>query len=212
MEIKVEDANILFSEGAAPRFHDKGEPKPARHQFLLEFDDESAVSFSTQIYGGIWCFLEGGLDNPYYKAAREKPSPLNSAFDEAYFNHMMSPMDVQKLSLKAFLATGQRIPGLGNGVLQDILFNAKLHPRKQIHTLTGKEKEALFNSVKRTLSEMAARGGRNTELDFFGHPGGYGTVLCKNTVNKPCPVCGKTIEKEAYLGGSVYYCGTCQIL
>jgi hypothetical protein len=34
--------------------------------------------------------------------------------------------EVKKLSLKALLATEQRIPGLGNGVLQDILFKARM--------------------------------------------------------------------------------------
>ena len=110
------------------------------------------------------------------------------------------------------MATEQRIPGLGNGILQDILFNAKMHPKKKVNTLAEKEKEVLFNSVKTTLSAMAAQGGRDTELDLFGHPGGYKTILCKNTVNKPCPVCGTIIKKEAYMGGSVYYCEKCQRL
>ena len=57
---------------------------------------------------------------------------------------------------------------------------------------------------------MTEKGGRDTEPDFFGQPGGYHTILCKNTVNKPCPVCGTSIKKEAYMGGSVYYCPKCQ--
>ncbi|MZP54386.1 MAG: endonuclease VIII, partial [Bacteroidales bacterium] len=42
--------------------------------------------------------------------------------------------------------------------------------------------------------------------------GKYKTLLSKNTANKPCPVCGDTIRKEAYLGGAVYYCPSCQKL
>jgi formamidopyrimidine-DNA glycosylase len=87
-----------------------------------------------------------------------------------------------------------------------------MHPRKKVSTLAGKGKEVLFASVKTTLSAMAAGGGRDTELDLFGRPGGYRTILCKLTVNKPCPVCGTAIRKEAYMGGSVYYCGSCQVL
>jgi arginine deiminase len=116
----------------------------------------------------------------------------------------------QKLSLKALLATEQRIPGLGNGILQDILFNAKMHPKKKVHTLSDKDEGVLLHSLKTTLSAIASRGGRDTELDLFGHPGGYNTILCKHTVNKPCPVCGTIIKKEAYLGGSIYYCEKCQ--
>ena len=59
---------------------------------------------------------------------------------------------------------------------------------------------------------MAARGGRDTELDMFGRAGGYRTILSKNTVNTPCPVCGTIIGKEAYMGGAVYFCEKCQIL
>jgi formamidopyrimidine-DNA glycosylase len=212
VEIKVETADILFGEGAGIRFHDKNEPHPAKHQLLLEFDDHCAVSVAIQMYGGLGAFYEGKLDNHYYKVAREKPSPLSPTFDKVYFDRIVCDDGVQKFSLKALLATEQRIPGLGNGILQDILFNAKMHPKKKVNTLSDKEKEILFDSVKTTISVMASQGGRDTELDLFGHPGGYKTILCKNTVSKPCPVCGTIIKKEAYMGGSVYYCEKCQKL
>ena len=212
VEIKTENANILLGDGAGIRFHRKNEPRPAKHQLLIEFDDYSAISVSIQMYGGIGVFLEGELDNIYYKVAKEKPSPFSPAFNKVYFDRLISAQDVQKLSLKALLATEQRIPGLGNGILQDILFNAKMHPKKKVNTLAQIDKEVLFNSVKNTISTMATKGGRDTELDLFGSFGGYKTILCKNTVNKPCPVCGTIIKKEAYMGGSVYYCEKCQML
>jgi len=212
VEITVENANVLLGEGVGIRFHGKNEPRPARHQLLIEFEDQSALSASVQMYGGMGSFLDGELDNPYYLVAKEKPSPLSPAFDGVYFDRIVSTAEAQKLSLKGLLATEQRIPGLGNGVLQDILFNARMHPKKKVNTLSEKDKEALFSSVKTTLSAMAAQGGRDTELDLLGRPGSYKTILCKNTVNKPCPVCGTIIKKEAYMGGSVYYCGKCQRL
>ena len=212
VEIKAENANILLGDGAGIRFHRKNEPRPVKHQLLIEFDDHSAISISIQMYGGIGVFLEGELDSPYYRVAKEKPSPFSPAFNEVYFDRLISAPEVQKLSLKALLATEQRIPGLGNGILQDILFNARMHPKKKVNTLAEAEKEVLFNSVKTTVSTMATKGGRDTELDLFGCLGGYKTILCKNTVNKPCPVCGTIIKKEAYMGGSVYYCEKCQRL
>ncbi len=72
--------------------------------------------------------------------------------------------------------------------------------------------DALFHAVKTTLAEMAALGGRDTEKDLFGRPGGYQTKAGKNTVDKPCPLCGGTIRKENYLGGSIYFCDGCQRL
>jgi len=210
VEIKAENVNILFGEGVNARFHDKGDPRPAKHQLLLEFEDRSALSFSIQMYGGVGVFPEGQLDNIYYRVAKEKPSPLTPAFDKTYFYGILSSPEVQKLSLKGLLATEQRIPGLGNGVLQDILFNAKMHPKKKVNSLSDRDKEMLFNSVKTTIPMMVSKGGRDTEPDLFGKPGNYETILCKNTVNKPCPICGMIIKKEAYMGGSIYYCDKCQ--
>jgi formamidopyrimidine-DNA glycosylase len=57
---------------------------------------------------------------------------------------------------------------------------------------------------------MADQGGRDTEMDLFGCPGGYKTILSKFTVDKPCLVCGTVIKKEPFMGGSIYYCGGCQ--
>ena len=57
---------------------------------------------------------------------------------------------------------------------------------------------------------MAFDGGRDTERDLFGCFGGYKTRLSKNTVDTACEICGGTIKKEAYMGGSIYYCGGCQ--
>lgn len=210
VEIKADKTNILLGEGGIIRFHNINELRPTRHQLLIEFDDRTALSNSIQMYGGMGAFLEGELDNPYYKAAREKVSPLSPAFDKSYFDRISSIPESQKLSLKAFLATEQRIPGLGNGVLQDILFNARLHPKKKVQSLSEEQTLALFNSVKATLIAMTDRGGRDTETDLFGRPGNYRTILSKNTVHKPCPICGTVIKKEAYLGGSIYYCTKCQ--
>jgi formamidopyrimidine-DNA glycosylase len=210
VEIGVDGAIILIGEGVGLRFHNKGEPRPQKHQLLIEFDDFTALSGIVRMYGGLGCFKEGTLDNPYYKAARAKPSPLSDDFDKAYFNSLVAKPGMDKLSAKAFLATEQRIPGLGNGVLQDILFNAKIHPKKKSNTFSNKERDAIFASIKSTLFDMTEKGGRDTEQDLLGRPGGYSTILSKNTANKPCPVCGTLIKKEVYLGGSIYYCEKCQ--
>ncbi len=58
--------------------------------------------------------------------------------------------------------------------------------------------------------DMARQGGRDTEKDLFGNFGGYITLMSKNTVGKACPVCGGLIQKQAYMGGSIYFCPSCQ--
>ncbi|GAA0778876.1 formamidopyrimidine-DNA glycosylase [Clostridium subterminale] len=213
VEINADNTSILIGDGVAFRYREKGEKRPAKHQLLLEFNDLSEVSASVQMYGGIWCFnTEEGFENNYYKITKEKPSPLSYEFNEAYFDELISAQFVQKLSTKAFLATEQRIPGLGNGVLQDILWNAKIHPKRKISTLKDENKEVLYSSIKAVLSNMTELGGRDTEKDLHSNNGGYKTKMSKNNVGSSCVFCGGIIKKENYLGGSIYYCENCQLL
>ena len=213
VDIKADNATILIGDGVAFRYHKQGEKRPGKHQLLLEFRDSSAVSASVQMYGGVWCFnYEDEFKYPYYKIRKEKPSPLSDKFNKIYFDKLISSQNVQKLSVKAFLATEQRIPGFGNGVLQDIIWKAKIHPKRKISTLNDENKEVLYCTIKAVLSEMTKLGGRDTEKNLYGNNGGYKTMMSKNNVGSTCISCGGIIKKETYLGGSIYYCENCQLL
>lgn len=210
VEIEAEDAVILFGDGVNLRYHREDEARPKKHQLLIEFEDNTAISGSVQMYGGLWCFKEGEFKYAHFLQSKEKISPLSDSFDMTYYLNIVNAPGAEKLSAKALLATEQRIPGLGNGVLQDILFNAGIYPKKKVKTFTEDDKSKLYSSIKSTLTEMILKGGRDTEKDIFGCSGGYKTKLSKNTANKPCSICGEIIKKEAYLGGSIYYCSGCQ--
>ena len=209
VEIKVGQVRMLFGDGVNLRYYEKDKVLPKKHQLLIEFDDHSHLVATVQMYGGIWIFVDGQNDNPYYLVAKEKPSPLSDDFTEEYFTELIN-LCKDSLSLKAFLATEQRIPGLGNGVVQDILFNAQLHPKKKLKTLTLANKKALYMSIKSTLNKMQLEGGRDTEHDLYGSLCSYRTILSKNTLGRPCLICKTIIKKETYLGGSIYFCAGCQ--
>jgi formamidopyrimidine-DNA glycosylase len=212
VEISADNMRILYNEGVNLCLIKDKDLLPKKHQLLIELSDNTYLCASIQMYGGVGCFTENELDNEYYKIAKEKPSPISNKFDENYFNKLISNDDVQKLSIKAFLATEQRIPGLGNGVLQDILYNAKIHPKKKVLSLTEKQQSNLFNSIKITLKEMVDFNGRDTEKDLFSQKGNYITKMSKNTVGKKCDRCGSNIIKKSYLGGSIYFCERCQTI
>ena len=208
-EIWAEDMRISFCDGVNTRYLSADEKRPVKHQLLAEFEDGTAISCSIQMYGGIFVFPEGSQDDSYLNIAMEKPSPYSKEFNEAYFEGLRSDAK-PNMSIKAFLATKQRIPGFGNGVLQDVLFNARIHPKRKLETLTDDDINTLFNSVKSTLKEMKERGGRDTEKDLFNRKGGYQTFLSKNTIRHPCRVCGSGLIRQAYLGGNIYFCPVCQ--
>jgi formamidopyrimidine-DNA glycosylase len=201
---------MVLSISAPIRYYSQGEKRPQKHQLLLEFEDGSAISSSAQMWGGFFCFPTGEKGGfPDYDLAKVKPSPLTDAFDRTYFDILFDE-NTPKLSAKAFLATEQRIPGLGNGVLQDILWSVHIHPKCKMVSLCPEEISQLYHAVKFVLCKMTDQSGRDTEFDLFGHPGGYKTILSKFTVGTPCPLCGTLIKKEPYLGGSIYYCEGCQ--
>ncbi len=210
IEISVDNIKILFHEGVNLRFLKDSLDVPDKHQLLIEFTDGTYLCAFIRMYGGVGCFIKNTLDNKYYLAAKEKPSPLSKSFDEKYFEKLMSKEDIQKLSVKAFLATEQRIPGLGNGVLQDILYNSKIHPKQKLGNLSEEQKHDLLNSLKNTLKEMVEKNGRDTEKDLYSNLGRYKTKVSKNTVGKKCSLCDSIIEKGSYMGGSIYYCKGCQ--
>lgn len=212
VEIQVDGTCLLFGDGVNLRFNDHGAGRPDKHQLLLDFGDGTSLSATVQMYGGLWCFPMGEFDNPYYRAAMQKPSPLQPGFDHDYFQALLDEPESAKISTKGLLATEQRIPGLGNGVLQDILYRARIHPKRKVHTLSREEKDALWLAIKTTLAEMAEQGGRDTEKDLFGRAGGYKTGASRLTVGGSCPACGGIITKETYMGGSIYYCKGCQLI
>ena len=212
VEVKAGNAFMVFSDGVGLKYYENEKQLPAKHQLLIEFEDNSFMTATIQMYGGILCSKEGQCSNKYYLIAKEKPSPVTGKFNEKYFTGILSADNMQNKSVKFLLATEQRIPGLGNGVLHDILFDAKIHPKRKVETLSAKEVKSLFASIKSVLKKMIEKGGRDTEKDLFGNYGGYITKLSKNTAGKPCGLCGSIIKKENYMGGSIYYCGKCQML
>lgn len=208
VEMVWDDMTVLFGDGTVLRYYTAEEKHPIKHQLQLLFTDGSGLYVTIAMYGGIWAFATGTFENPYYIKASQAIHPLSESFDRDYF--MQIDRSQSSLSAKAFLATEQRIPGLGNGCCQDILWNAGIHPKRKVSSFTETEFERLYLSVKSILTEMTHLGGRDTEKDILGKPGGYATKMSKNGMNAPCPKCGDTIKKEAYMGGSIYYCPTCQ--
>lgn len=156
-------------------------------------------------------FEEGNYNNFYYDVACDKPSPLTEAFDFEYFLRIFKEAK-SICSIKKLLATEQRIPGLGNGVLQDILFRSRLNPQTKLSDMIDNQVESLFANTKSTLLEMTQKGGRDTEKDIYRNFGGYKTILSSKTFKDPCPRCAGPIERKAYLGGNVYFCPHCQPL
>ncbi len=202
--------SFIAGDGATIRYFEPGQPLPERYQTRITLEDGSSVICTIRMYGSMSLVQPEVFDNPYYLAAKKKPLPNTKNFTYSYFRGLFDEVS-GTMSMKAFLATQQRIPGLGNGVLQDILLEAGLHHKRKIGSLTEVQRRRIYDTVVETLRKMTAGGGRDTEKDLFGKAGGYHTLLSQRAAGRPCPYCGTEIRKANYLGGTVYFCPTCQV-
>lgn len=203
--VEVICGDMLLSLGTPVKYFEPGAKLPKSHQLLLEFEDGSCICCTVHMWGCMLC-VPYSDDLPRQQLA---PHPLMDEFDEGHFDDLCR-REKPSLSVKALLATQKRVPGIGNGVLQDILFQAGIHPKRKLQTISDEEKAKLFQSIKSTLKAMLDRGGRDTEKDLFNRPGGYETILSAKTLRYPCIRCGGALKRESYLGGNIYYCSECQ--
>lgn len=210
VEIEFEDYVLTMRDGANIRFYDNRSDYPEKSKLLIEFNDGSFINVTTSMYSFISVFKKSnGMNNEYYNLEMTRVGVMDKEFTYDYFKSLINEK-TEKLSLKAFLATEQRILGIGNGVVQDILFNAKMFPKRKINTLNDEELKGLYNSTVKTIKEMIEKGGRDTEKNIYNEPGSYKTILSNKTYKNGCPMCHGEIKKEQYLGGSIYYCPNCQ--
>lgn len=201
---------LSIGDGTNMKYGNPGDKIPAHYQLLITFEDESFLVFTVAMYGSIGVYPDGIIEEKYHTLSASGISPLSGNYTEEIFRKLFTGTK-KDLSAKALLATEQRIPGVGNGVLQDILFNARIHPKRKISTFSEKDRSVLFRSLKTTLQEMTDLNGRDTQKDLLGNNGVYKTILSAKTWKNPCPVCGGEIVKENFLGGTIYYCPACQV-
>ena len=203
---------LLLGEcGGKLLFHEPGSKLPAKYHLYLEFGDGSFLTETTQMWGAMELYAGDAVwEREYIRDMR--PTPLDESFTFDYFNQLIDQISAQKkYSAKALLTQEQLIPGLGNACAQDILFNACLHPRHDIADLDPDERRKLYDAIIHIVRAIIAGGGRNDEFDLFGERGKYIRKMDKTAAGNPCPNCGTTVQKTAYLGGACYFCPACQV-
>jgi len=208
----VEPDHVLVLGGGGERilFHRSEKTLPKKHHLLLHFGDGTCLTVTVQGWGSVQLLHRSELaDHPY--AGKKGISPLSDAFTLEHFQQLFDdPEGRQTKSVKAFMISKPGVLGVGNGYLQDILFRAKIRPKRRVVDISDSEKRALYDATRETLVQAAELGGRDTERDLYNDRGRYVRILDSRTKGKPCPECGIPIEKIQYLGGASYFCPSCQ--
>jgi formamidopyrimidine-DNA glycosylase len=202
---------LLLGEcGGKLLYHPSGSKVPKKYHLYLTFDDDSFLTVTTQMWGAMELHERGEEQNREYVRGM-RVTPIEPAFTYDYFCGLIDEVVAGgKRSVKGLLTQDQLIPGLGNAIAQDIMFRARLHPRRSIEDLSAGQKRALYEAIVSTMDEIIQKGGRYDEFDLHNQPGGYVRLMDKNAVGRPCPTCEGEIEKIQYLGGACYLCPNCQ--
>lgn len=212
-EMEPDWALLLGDMGGRVLYHPAGADLPQKHQLLLHFEDGSALTVTIQMWGGIRLVRQSNLMNEQ-PLAQHRIQPLSKEFTFNYFKSLVADAaeDLSKKSVKYFIISKPGIYGVGNGCLHDILYNARIHPKRLVRDLTFQQQRVLYEAIQETLSQMIAGDGRNTDHDLYNKPGGYACLLGSHAVGKPCLECDTPIEKSSFLGGAIYFCPRCQPL
>jgi formamidopyrimidine-DNA glycosylase len=187
-----------------------GKKLPEKYQFKLSFIDKTGFTIKFQWFGYIHLLHEIDLSK-HKMTARLGISVESKEFTLEHFRTLLSK---KKGRIKSFLIDQKNVAGIGNVYIQDILFKAKLHPDRQIKTLSEKELVALYNAIREVLDRSIQLGGLAYEKDFYGRNGRFTMrrFLVGYKTGKLCPVCGTAIEKIRTGSTASYICPKCQAL
>ncbi len=188
-------------------YHRSGSELPKNYHVLFEFDDNSSLSFQSSLYGFLEIVDQEQLRSHKY-AGKIGISPDDKNFTWLYFTDVLIKNETKPL--KALLGLQSDISGLGNVYINDILYEAKLHPKKKAAELTDYEKKQLYKTIIDIVNSAIELKGSTREIDLFGQPRKYIRIMDKESVNKKCKRCGTRIIKMNILGSSSYLCPDCQ--
>ncbi|NIM58817.1 MAG: hypothetical protein GTO16_07720 [Candidatus Aminicenantes bacterium] len=208
--LEPDEALVVDEFGGKLLYHDPRTMLPDKYHLFLKFEDDS---FFTLIIQG-WGFISTLREWEQTKWTRLRANAISPADAEFTVNRFIDLCehyeDKEKDSIKTFFTNGKSVAGIGNAYLQDILFRAKLSPKRKVADIGSDEKKALYIAVKDTIKQAIQQNGRTAERDIFDNPGKYSPIMDKQAKDKPCPNCGTAIQKISYLGGSCYICPSCQ--
>ncbi len=202
---------LVFGEcGGKMLFHPIGAALPDTFHLRLDFVDGTAFTETTAMWGAMELY-EAGREQERQYVRDMRPTPTDEAFTYDYFSGLVDELIAgEKRSAKGLLTQEQLVPGLGNAIAQDILFRARIDPRRPLAGIDAAERRVLYDAIVGTVADAIRLGGRNDETDLYGRPGSYRRVMDRGAAGRPCPTCGAIVRKIQYLGGACYFCPACQ--
>ncbi len=203
---------ILAPEyGGIILFHKNEDTLPQKFHLKLNFQDGTLLTVSLTGLGCIQAVFEADLaENYMYKRDFAKGiSPLDTK--EFTLERFLTGLAEKNVNIKAAIVGKDAVlVGLSNSAFQDVIYRAKIHPKRNVSSLNNDEKTALYKAITLLVQERIKRGGKDQFVDLYGKQGTYTPAMGSNMKDQNCPTCKTKIEKINHGGGQVYLCPKCQ--
>ena len=183
-----------------PRFH-----------LRVDFSDGTVLTVRLTSMGVIQVLRDDELERSYVYKRDFDATKLSAAEEEFTFERFSKRMADHNKMLKAVLVGKDAIlVGVSNSTFQDILYRAKVHPKRRASELDDAEMRRLYDAICFVFNERIRLNGKDIFRDLHGKQGGYTPAMGPNMKQQNCPECGTPIQKLSHGGGHVYLCPSCQ--
>jgi formamidopyrimidine-DNA glycosylase len=140
----------------------------------------------------------------FIQAEELGPDALDPAFDREAFDRAIPG---RRRDLKSVLMDQTLIAGIGNIYADEILFQARVHPKTPVTALDHRQRAELFAQIKAVL-QTAIQCGAGAEQFLERLPEDY--LLPQRDKSGKCPRCGAPIATLKSGGRTSYFCPRCQ--
>ncbi len=183
-------------------------PQSKFTRVLITFSDQSTLSFEDMRRFGYLKVVDAQELQKIKNKFGIEPLTPNFTFEE-----FAKIFQKRKAPLKAILLNQACISGLGNIYVDEVSFDAKVHPGRGVHTLKMAEIKALFVACTKVLQKAIEQRGTTfySYVDAGGKQGNYLRLLqVYRRHNLPCIRCQTPIQKTRLAGRGTHFCPTCQ--
>ncbi len=180
---------------------------------IIELDNGAQLHFDDQRKFGRLRYV--AADQPLAGALPDLgPEPLAEDFSRADFAALIARKSLRgNPRIKQALLDQSFLSGLGNIYADEALHLARVHPMRQLRTLSDDEIGRVYDAFQQVLRQSIANNG-TTFSDYRDAFGGSGSnqdsLRVYQRTGQPCLNCGTPIERIVVGGRGTHYCPTCQ--